>query len=78
MRRYNAPYFGKEYLLNTNTGEIHDLDNEDKDNCKINKISVEHVVTFSSIEQAFRDAHLFTDKKLINGCAHCLPNYDLG
>lgn len=77
MRRYNAPYCGKRYLLNTNTGEIHDLDFEKKDECKINKISVEHVVMYSSLERALNNAHFHTDK-ICNGCAHCLPKYDIG
>ncbi len=28
MRRYMAPVYGKRFLGNTNTTEVHDLDNE--------------------------------------------------
>ena len=28
MRRANTPFNGKQFILNQNTGEIHDLDRE--------------------------------------------------
>lgn len=34
MRRSQTPFNGKRFLLNINTGEIHDLDNETAE-CKI-------------------------------------------
>ena len=43
MRRYNPPFNGKQFVLNKNTGEIHDLDNETP-NCKIDEIKPEHVI----------------------------------
>lgn len=42
MRRSQAPFNGKRFLLNINTGEIHDLDNEIAE-CKIDKIKPEHI-----------------------------------
>ena len=38
MRRNYSPFNGKRFILNTNTGEIHDLDFE-TDSCKINDIN---------------------------------------
>lgn len=42
MRRSQAPFNGKRFLLNINTGEIHDLDNETAE-CKIDEIKPEHI-----------------------------------
>ena len=42
MRRHEPPFNGKRFLLNQNTGEIHDLDNE-TDSCHIDKIEKEHI-----------------------------------
>lgn len=44
MRRYQSPFNGKRYLLNLNTGEIHDLDQKTSQ-CKINEISPGHIYT---------------------------------
>ena len=40
MRRHEPPFNGKRFLLNQNTGEIHDLDNETY-SCHIDKIEKE-------------------------------------
>ena len=40
MRRYTSPFNGKRYVLNKNTGEIHDLDRETS-HCRINDIASE-------------------------------------
>lgn len=42
MRRFNPPFNGKRFLLNKNTGEIHDLDRE-TDFCHIDDISSDHI-----------------------------------
>ena len=42
MRRSQTPFNGKRFLLNINTSEIHDLDNETAE-CKIDKIKPEHI-----------------------------------
>ena len=42
MRRVNAPCNGKQFILNQNTGEIHDLDRETP-LCSIDKIDAEHI-----------------------------------
>lgn len=51
MRRYNPPFNGKRYVLNKNTGEIHDLDRETS-HCRINDIKAEHIFNCSSYEEA--------------------------
>ena len=42
MRRSQTPFNGKRFLLNINTGEIHDLDNATAE-CNIDKIKPEHI-----------------------------------
>lgn len=71
MRRYDYPYYGKRYLVNTNTVEIHDLDNE-QSGCKINQIRVEHVKMFDTLDEA-KDYQRRTFG-YVNGCAYCLPH----
>ena len=70
MRRYRAPFNGNRYVLNRNTGEIHDLDNETPQ-CRIDEIRPEHVLNCVSLEDAqLRKAFmgLYND-----GCYYCLP-----
>ena len=75
MRRYGAPYYGKRFLLNTNTYEVHDLDNE-KDNCRINEIRLEHIEMFDTLlDVKVRLAFL---RKKLNGCYYCLTRFDIG
>lgn len=38
MRRNHTPFNGKQFILNKNTGEIHDLDRETPD-CHIDEIN---------------------------------------
>ena len=45
---------GKRFLGNTNTKEVHDLDNENA-NCQIDEIiRADHAVTFNTLEEAKR------------------------
>lgn len=71
MRRYHFPYKGLQYLLNTNTGEIHDLDNED-DFCLIDDILPEHVYNCESYTHALLAADQLCPDKHPNGCFYCL------
>lgn len=62
MRRWYSPVNGKQYLGNTNTMEVHDLDNEkvDPNQCQIDKIIYEHHArTFSpdSLKMAKRQGY---------------------
>lgn len=69
MRRYNAPINGKRFVGNTNTTEVHDLDNEKTgtSECQINEIiSAGHVVTFNpdTLEQAHQIGY--------DNCNYCI------
>lgn len=70
MRRFHPPFNGKRYLLNINTGEIHDLDNETED-CQIDEIKPEHI----RMEDTYMSS-LILSKMLGcqdgNGCFYCL------
>lgn len=74
MRRNYEPFDGKRYLENTNTDEVHDLDNESP-NCHIDEIKHEHICMHETLTSV-RIARIFNDK--INGCAHCLKSLDKG
>ena len=66
MRRSQTPFNGKRFLLNINTGEIHDLDNETAE-CKIDKIKPEHIRMDNSISSHDREQVLYTLIKLFEG-----------
>lgn len=76
MRRYNPPYNGKRYLLNTNSGEIHDLDNETS-NCQINEIRREHICMGDTYQECLVTSKIsgYPDS---NGCCYCLKERDIG
>ncbi len=76
MRRYNPPYNGNQFVLNKNTGEIHDLDNENEQ-CQINEIKPEHVLNCTSYEDAQIRA-IFLGIPKSNGCYYCLRSKDNG
>lgn len=62
---FTRPY-GKQYLGNTNTREVHDLQREQR-NCQIDEIMrARHAVTFSpdTLSQARTDG--------FDNCAYCL------
>ena len=71
MRRYQSPYNGKQFLLNTNTGEIHDLDKE-QTQCQINEIKTEHISMQESYMACLIHARIFAVLNP-NGCAYCMP-----
>lgn len=77
MRRYSSPFNGKRYLLNTNTGEIHDLDNE-TDYCHINDIKHEHIWMDTSYMNCVIAAAMMCSNKKANGCYYCLKEKDNG
>lgn len=76
MRRYESPFDGKRYLLNRNTGEIHDLDNE-TEHCHINDINPNHIVMASSYMECLIAASIYGEAKG-NGCYYCLRDKDNG
>lgn len=76
MRRYHAPFNGKQFLLNKNTGEIHDLDNETA-HCHIDDIKHEHVWMDVSYMNC-RIAAIMLHCPNSNGCHYCLRSKDNG
>lgn len=77
MRRYSSPFNGKQYLLNMNTGEIHNLDNE-TDSCHINSINPQHIYMADSYDEAQSYAVLVNNISNPNGCHYCIPSNDNG
>ena len=76
MRRYNYPYNGKQYVLNKNTFEVHDLIRETS-SCRINEIKSDHVFNCDSYTEAEMYARMFY-KGSCNGCAYCMPEKNTG
>lgn len=77
MRRLNPPYNGKRYLLNRNTGEIHDLDSETVF-CHIDGIKPEHIYMADSYDEAQIHAVIVEGISAPNGCYYCIPSKDNG
>jgi hypothetical protein len=74
MRRFQSPFNGKRFLLNINTGEIHDLDNETAE-CQIDKIKPEHI----RMDNSYMSCLIYS--KMMNypngnGCYYCLRDKD--
>lgn len=76
MRRFNPPFNGQRFLLNKNTGEIHDLDRE-TDFCRINSISSDHIYMGDSYMNCFIHAQI-SHCPSPNGCYYCQPEKDIG
>lgn len=76
MRRFQSPFEGKRYVLNINTGEVHDLDNE-TDSCHINSIKPEHIYATDTYDDALIYA-VFNNISSPNGCHYCIPSKDIG
>lgn len=71
LRMYSYPINGKRFVGNTNTREVHDLDNEKTGlaECQINEIiNASHAITFNpdNLEQA----HIMR----YDNCAYCIGN----
>ena len=77
MRRNYPPFNGKRFILNTNTGEIHDLDCE-TDSCKINDINPSHICSDNTYERSLIAAAILCPHKHANGCYYCLKNKNNG
>lgn len=76
MRRFNPPFNGKRFLLNKNTGEIHDLDNESVQ-CKIDTINLDHIYMGDSYMNCAIAAQMYKCPSS-NGCYYCLGEKDNG
>ncbi len=77
MLRYDLPFNGKRYLLNKNTGEIHDLNNETT-LCHIDEIKTEHIYMADSYDEAQIYAVMVESIFNPNGCHFCIPSKDKG
>jgi hypothetical protein len=75
VRRYEYPYNSKRYLLNANTNELHDLDNEMPE-CKIGLIKTEHITMFDDLQTGISTQKLLSGTS--NGCFWCLNAYHTG
>jgi len=75
MRRPKSPFNGNRYVLNTATGEIHDLDHETV-MCQIDKIKPEHVLSYATYQQAEIGQRvrsgLYGPRP--DGCGHCIKS----
>lgn len=76
MRRYTYPYNGKQFVLNTNTLEVHNLDKESS-LCQINEIKNDHVYNCDSYEEAEIYTIMVLNRSC-NGCAYCMPEKNTG
>lgn len=77
MIRYNSPFNGKRFLLNTNTGEIHDL-NKETNNCQIDEIIQDHIYMADTYTEAELHSVLVDSNGNPNGCHYCIPSKDNG
>ena len=76
MRRFNPPFNSKRFLLNKNTGEIHDLDRE-TEFCRINDINPDHIYMGDSYMSCLLHAQMSRCPNP-NGCFYCQPENDRG
>lgn len=66
-RRYRSPFNGNRFIGNTNSNEVHDLDNE-QNGCHIDEIKDNHIKTFSP------DTHSQAKREGFDNCAYCIGN----
>ena len=69
MRRTHVPFNGKQFILNKNTGEIHDLDHESP-LCCIDEIETDDIFAGDTYAEAVLFASVLgiTRKR----CPHCM------
>lgn len=77
MIRTNPPFNAKRYLLNLNTGEIHDLIKETP-MCYIDHINHEHISMHDTYFDAEITASIHGTGFPANGCHFCNPSKDRG
>lgn len=59
-------YDGYKYILNMNTGVVHDLSNT-QDGCKLDEIKDEHMYPFNSWFWDDKEGHGYKER-----CDHCM------
>jgi hypothetical protein len=72
MRRNDAPFNKKQFILNKSTGEIHDLDRESP-LCCIDEIDPDNIFACDTYAEAVLFASVLGITR--NGCAHCIPEH---
>lgn len=75
MRRYQPPFNGKQFLYNSNTNEVHDLDRESP-LCKIDLIHLSHIKMFDDKISAVVYQQMIG--KRTNSCFYCMPEFHTG
>ena len=75
MWQYLLKLLGYYYLVNKNTGEVHDLKNN-KPRCGIDKMSSKNKKFLSTSEYTELMANGKFNNKTVNGCRYCNPNAD--
>ena len=70
MRRTEAPFNGKQFLLNKSTGEIPDLDREAPE-CRIDETAPGRILCCDTYAEAVLFAAVVGIDR--NGCEHCMP-----
>ena len=70
--------FGKRYLLNTDSGEVHDLKTIDNSRCcgTVKNMDKKHRKFLTHNEMISLMFTKTKEGKVINGCCFCLPRYN--
>ena len=76
MKEWILAIFGYTYLLNINTGEVHNLKNKTV-SCRVHLMSKQNK-KYLTRKQFKKIMGTTINKKLINGCRWCMTKYDLG
>lgn len=77
MQRDYPPFNTNRFILNKETGEIHDLNNE-KPQCNIDSMNPHNVLGFDRFDHAQIHAVLVEHLPNPNGCHYCFPSKDNG
>ena len=72
MRRNEAPFGGRQFILNKATEEIHDLDRETPE-CRISEISPDDIFSCDTYAEAVLFASVLGITR--NGCPECMPEH---
>lgn len=75
MRRTEAPFNGKRFILEKNTGKIHDLERE-TESCRIGEINTDDIMSCDTYAEAVLFASVMGIER--DGCAHCMPERHRG
>lgn len=65
---------GYKYVLNINTGEVHDLDNL-TNRCQVGRIADKNK-KYLTKKQFQKSINCVINNKRVNGCRYCIPKSD--